>query len=222
MNIFPEIKGSVDSWDMIVMGHLRVNTYFGESYDDPPRGDPSTCTSVMVRGKDFDGKQYVLIIDPTLRLSAKDYDFDINRRTGLHNADVTHCFITHHHLDHYEALPYFPDAVWMAVPAVADIIRENDKVDAASIVGVEGEFLPGVAAVPLPGHTDTINGVAFICDGKKVLVAGDAVMSRHHFEHETTDFQQDPEMQRIAAQSIRNMKESFDIVIPGHDNLVVV
>jgi len=56
-NIFPEIKGSVDSWDMIVMGHLRVNTYFGESYDDPPRGDPSTCTSVMVRGKDFDGKQ---------------------------------------------------------------------------------------------------------------------------------------------------------------------
>jgi len=222
MNIHPKINGTIDSWDMVVMGHLRVNTYFGETYDDPPRGDPSTCTSVMVRGKDENGKPYVLIVDPTLRLSADDYDFDINRRTGLRLSDVTHCFITHHHLDHYEALKYLTHAKWMAVPAVADIIRENDKVDARAIVGVEGAFLPGVVAVHLPGHTDTIHGTAFECAGKKVLVAGDAVMSRHHFEHETTDFQPDVEMQKVAGTTIRNMKESFDIVIPGHDSLVVV
>jgi len=222
MNIFPGIKGTIDSWDMIVMGHLRVNTYFGESYDNPPRGQPSTCTSVMVRGKDMAGKPYVLIIDPTVRLSAKDYDFDINRRTGLRLEDVTHCFVTHHHLDHFEALQYFPDAVWMAETVVADIIRESDEIDASAIIGIEGEFLPGVAVVPLPGHTDSIHGVAFIGGGKKVLVAGDAVMSRHHFEHETTDFQPDPEMQKVAKKTIQAMKASFDIVVPGHDNLVVI
>lgn len=223
MNIFPEIKGSVDSWDMIVMGHLRVNPYFGESYDDPPRGDPSTCTSVMVRGTDYDGKPFVLIVDPTLRLSAEDYFFDINRRTGLSGEDVTHCFVTHHHLDHYEALPYFPNAVWMAAKPVAEILyREADKVDVSKLIGVEGEFLPGVYAVSLPGHTDTLHGVAFSCGGKKILVAGDSVMSRHHFAAETTDFQPDPEMNRIAGDTIRSMKESFDIVIPGHDNLIAV
>jgi len=220
--MFPKINGSIDSWDMIVMGHLRVNTYFGESYDNPPRGQPSTCTSVMVRGCDVSGKPYVLIIDPTLRLSVKDYDFDINRRTGLRLEDVTHCFITHHHLDHFEALPYFPEAVWMAVPEVADIIRKNEDVDVSAIIGVEGEFLPGVATVHLPGHTDTIHGAAFTGGGKKVLVAGDAVMSRHHFEHETTDFQPDPEMQKVAAKTIQAMKANFDIVIPGHDNMIVV
>ena len=223
MSLFPDIKGTVDSWDMIVMGHLRVNTYFGESYDAPPRGDPSTCTSVMVRGKDFDGKPYVLIIDPTIRLKAEDYDFDINRRTGLHISDVTHCFVTHHHADHFEALAYFPNAKWMAAKPVADILqKDNTKIDMSGLIGIEGEFLPGVAAVLLPGHTDTIHGVAFICDNKKVLVAGDAVMSRHHFEHETTDFQPDVEKQKIAGQTIRKMKESFDIVVPGHDNLIVV
>ena len=223
MNLFPKIKGTVDSWDMIVMGHLRVNTYFGENYDDPPRGDPSTCTSVMVRGKDENGKAYVLIVDPTLRWKAEDYYFDINRRTGLHKDDVTHLFVSHHHLDHYEALPYFPKACWMAAKPVAEIIRKDStKVDASPLIGVEGEFLPGVAAVHLPGHTDTIHGVAFSSGGKKILVAADAVMSRHHFEHETTDFQPDLEMQKVAGQTIRSMKESFDIVVPGHDNLVVV
>jgi glyoxylase-like metal-dependent hydrolase (beta-lactamase superfamily II) len=164
-----------------------------------------------------------LIIDPTVRLKAEDYYFDVNRRTGLRPGDVTHCFVTHHHLDHYEALQYFPSASWMAAKPVAEIIRkECELFDASPLAGVEGEFLPGVAAIPLPGHTDTLHGVAFSCGGKKILVAADSVMTRFHFTHETTDFQQDPEMRRVAAQTIRSMKESFDIVVPGHDNIIVI
>ena len=223
MKNFPEIKGTIDNWDVIVAGHLRVNTYFGESYDNPPRGDPSTCTSVMVRGKETDGKPFVLIIDATLRWKAEDYDFDINRRTGLHLKDVTHCFVTHHHLDHYEALPYFPNAKWMAAKPVAGILhKEATKVDASRITGVENEFLPGVCAVHLPGHTETLHGTAFSYKGKKILVAGDSVMSKYHLDHETTDFQKDPELNQIAAQTIRDMKETYDIIIPGHDNIVVM
>jgi glyoxylase-like metal-dependent hydrolase (beta-lactamase superfamily II) len=223
MNILPVIQGTVDSWDMIVMGHLRVNTYFGESYDAPPRGDPSTCTSVMVRGRQADGSPYVLIIDATTRWTPEDYYFDINRRTGLHASDVTHCFVTHHHGDHFEALPYFPNARWMAAPKVVELIGGgNEKANVTGLEGVTGEFLPGVVAVNLPGHTDSLHGVAFSCGGKNILVAGDAVMSRHHFVHETTDFQNDPAMQKIAGETIRSMKESFDIVVPGHDNLIVV
>ena len=223
MNIYPKINGNVAEWDMIVMGHLKVNPYFGESYDSPPRGDPSTCSSVMIRGLDEAGRPYVLIVDPTVRLAPEDYYFDINRRTGLHKEDVTHCFVTHHHSDHYEALSYFPGTRWLAAPPVADILRkEAVKIDASAIAGVSGEFLPGVSTVFLPGHTGTLHGVAFMCQGKKILIAADAVMSRHHFIHETTDFQPDPDMNKTAAQTIRSIKESFDIVVPGHDNIVII
>ena len=220
MNIFPEISGEVLNWDIIVMGHLKVNTYFGESYDKPPRGDPSTCTSVMIRGKDFDGSPYILLIDPTLRLTAEDYYFDINRRTGLSGMEVTHCFCTHQHADHVMALEYFPRAKYLAAKPVAQIL--NEGASQRKFLGVEGEFLKGVYAVPLPGHTPGIHGAAFLHAGKKILVAGDAVMSKYHFEAGTTDFQNDPEYIKKAAETIQNMKESFDIVVPGHDNLIVI
>ena len=223
MDIFPKITGTVDNWDMIVMGHLRVNVYFGERRDAPPRGDPSTCTSVMVRGRDLSGSPYVLLIDPTLRLTAAELDFDINRRTGLHISDATHCFVTHHHLDHYEALKYIPGIPWYAALAVAELIADEAKhIDGSLMKSVAGEFLPGVYALPLPGHTDSLHGVAFSYRGKRILVAADAVMSKYHFDDEKTDFQPDPAMNDVAKQTIRNMKESFDIVIPGHDNMIVV
>ena len=223
MNIYPLIKGEISNWDIIVIGHLRINEYFGENRNAPPRGYPSTCTSVMIRGLDFAGKPYVLFVDATFRLTAAELDFDVNRRTGLHISDVTHCFITHHHLDHYEALQYIPCASWFAAPAVAKLIAcESKCIDGSLVKGVEGEFLPGVYALPLPGHTDALHGIAFSYRGKRILIAGDAVMSKYHFDHETTDFQPDPIMNGVAGQTIRNMKESFDIVVPGHDNMIVL
>lgn len=220
MNIFPHLEGTIDDFDVIVEGHLRWNRYFGETPSSPPRGYPSTCTSVMIRGKDTTGKAYVLIVDPTTRWTPKDYYFDVNRRTGLYPEAITHCFSTHHHGDHVEGLQYFPGAVWLAGRGAAQLIRET-----ATIEGIEriqevcGEFLPGVYALPLPGHTDTLHGVAFCFRGKKILVAGDGIMTKYHFLHNTTEFETDAE---TAAQTIRNIKESFDFVIPGHDGLQIV
>ena len=236
MDIYPNINGRINDWDIIVIGHLRVNTYFGESYDNPPRGYPSTCTSVMIRGIDGSGEPYVLIVDPTTRLTAEDYDFDVNRRTGLRLGDVTHCFFTHHHADHYEALDYFPFAQYFAPPDVARLISGqiaeslrnkgkgavSDDCGVPEIIGVTGEFLPGVCSVPLPGHTAELCGVAFSHNDRKIIVAGDSVMTKYHFAAGTTDFQKEPALVRAAAQSIQNMKESYDIVVPGHDNMILI
>jgi len=222
MDIYPEIVGQITDWDIIVIGHLKVNTFFGETYDNPQRGDPSTCTSVMVRGITRDSRPYVLIVDPTLRITQEDYYFDINRRTGLRAGDVTHCFCTHHHGDHYEALRYFPGAVWYAETGVADMIKNGGcAFDISRLTGVVGEFLPGVYAVPLPGHTGNLHGVAFQHRGRRILVAGDAVMTKYHFDAGVTDFQNDPIMTAKAAQTIQDIKESYDIVVPGHDNMVI-
>lgn len=221
MDIFPDIKGSIIDYDVIVTGHLRWNRYFNETPQSPPRGDPSTCSSVLIRGQQTDGSDYVLIVDPTLRWTPEAYYFDVNRRTGLKPDRVTHLFCTHQHADHQEGFRYFPNAVWQAAAPVATLLRHSEFIDGSRVVPVSGEFLPGVFALPVPGHTDTIHGVAFSIGGKKVLVAADAVMTKYHFQHNTTEFQNDPKMNEVAAQTIRNIKDSFDIVIPGHDHLIV-
>jgi glyoxylase-like metal-dependent hydrolase (beta-lactamase superfamily II) len=49
-------------------------------------------------------------------------------------------------------------------------------------------------------------------------VTGDGVMTKNHFRDNTTMYETDAAM---AAQSIMNLKESADLIIPGHDNLIV-
>ena len=98
----------------------------------------------------------------------------------------------------------------------------SPTIPAERLEEVSGEFLPGVYAIPLPGHTDNLHGIAFSSEGKNILMAADAVMTRYHFRDKITEFQTDPEKQKIAASTIENISKSFDIIIPGHDNLVII
>jgi len=238
MNIFPPIKTQDVTWDALVFGHLFWNRYFGETKENPPRSIPSTCSSVLIRGKDRDGKLYSLIVDPTTRRTPEEYHFDLNRRTGLRPEAITHCFVTHHHFDHWHGLRYFPNAQWLTGPgnkaliaeAVKQAVNENRDpgdgqppgIDADRVTEVCGEFFPGVWALPLSGHTKELHGVAFISGGKKILVASDAAMTANHFRDRATEFQPDASMRELAAVTIQNIVESFDIVVPGHDNLIVI
>ncbi|MDR2514683.1 MAG: MBL fold metallo-hydrolase [Christensenellaceae bacterium] len=218
MKIFPEIKGEIEDYDVLVHGHLKWNRYFGESAESPPRGDPSTCSSVLIRGRDFDGRPYRLILDPTIRLSAEAYYFDLNRRTGLGPEAITHCFSTHHHFDHWHGLNYFPGTPWLTGAGNAALIAEASGMEKGRFTEVCGEFLPGIYALPLPGHTERLHGLAFRFRGKRVLAAGDAVMTKHHLDDRRTEFQPDEALQRRAAETLENIAQSFDLVIPGHDN----
>lgn len=216
-DVFAKITGCIDSYDVIVIGHLKWNPYFGENKDVPPRGDPSTCTSTMIRGKQKNGKPFVLLIDPTLRVRPEDYYFDINRRTGLQPEDITHCFSTHSHYDHQAGLAYFPDAVWMAGTDVAEELRNSVYIDGQKVTDVEGEFLPGVYAIPLPGHAEHLYGTAFWDGEQRVVVTGDGVMTKQHFTYGTTMFEQDAQ---VAQKTILGLKKIADIIVPGHDNLI--
>lgn len=210
-----KLETKVENCDVIVMGHLKWNPYFGESEEQPPRGDPSTCTSTMVRGTDRTGKPYVLLVDPTLRNCAEEYYFDVNRRTGLGPEAVTHCFITHEHFDHQAGVRYFPDARWLAAEPVAEKLKDSPYIDGSRVLPVSGELFPGVRVVPLPGHTMSLHGLEIRWENKRILIAGDSVMTRRHFEEETGMFEENRE---LGAETIRKMKEVYDIIVPGHDN----
>lgn len=216
-SLFDNIKTPVENYDIIVVGHLKWNRYFGESEDDPPRGDPSTCTSTLIVGKEED-IPFRLLVDPTLRMTPEEYYFDLNRRTGFQPADITHCFITHRHFDHQVGVNYFPNAKWMAAKPTAEALCDSTYIDGSRVIGVENEFLSGVFAVPLPGHTMDLHGLAFLHNGKKVIVAADAAMTKYHYSHGTAEYTLDTE---IVAATIEMIKNEADIVIPGHDNVIV-
>lgn len=210
-----EIDSKVESCDVIVAGHLKWNPYFGENSEMPPRGDPSTCTSVLIRGRDSSGKHYALLADPTLRRTAKEYYFDLNRRTGLSPGEVTHCFITHEHFDHQAGVGYFPDAEWIAAESVKRKLETSESINGKKVRTVSGEIFPGVFVTWLPGHTMSLHGITVFWHGKKILIAGDSVMTRRHFEERTGMFEENPEKGK---ETIRKIEENYDIVIPGHDN----
>jgi glyoxylase-like metal-dependent hydrolase (beta-lactamase superfamily II) len=237
MNIFPLIKGGEVRWDALVFGHLMTNRYFGEDAEHPsPRGNPSTCSSVLIRGRTAEGDEYRLIVDPSIRHSDEEYYYDLNRRSGLFPRDITHCFSTHEHFDHWNGLKYFPAAAWLcaagnkaAIGRAVEAARGRETGDNLGpaipwerITEVAGEFLPGLYALHLPGHTAELHGLAFRSEGKRVLAAADAVMTRQHFKDRITEFSPSGELRRRAAETIDNIAESFDIIIPGHDNIIVL
>lgn len=217
--MFQMPKTPVDAYDILVIGHQRANIFFGEDPRNPPRGKPVTCTSTLIRGMDENQKPYALLIDPTTRESEQAFYFDLQRRTGLKPEAITHCFCTHEHFDHIEGFAYFPQARWLAPKANLFAVGAPLLIDKARLIGVENEFLPGVTAVALPGHTFGSHGVAFTYRGKRCLAAGDAVVSRHHFDRFQNNFEDDAAAARKTQQWIY---DQFDIVIPGHDNLIVI
>lgn len=217
--MFPEIKGKIESYDVIVIGHQRANVYFGDDPQNPPRGKPVTCTSTLIRGTTADGEKYALLVDPTTRHDAEEFYFDLSRRTGLCPAEITHCFSTHEHFDHVEGLAYFPQAKWLVEKNNLPWAGASMLVNKAKLIPVEKEFLPGVYAVPLPGHTHTLCGIAFAYEGRRFIVTGDAVVSRHHFKALTNNFEDDAE---AAKRTQRHIRADYDVVIPGHDNLFLI
>ena len=216
---FPTLQGSVRDYEILVIGHISWNRYYGEREDNRPRGKPFTCTSTLVRGVHADGTPYVLVIDPTERVEPEEFWFDLNRRSGLRPEAVTHCFITHCHGDHAVGCNCFPQAQWLAAPATIERLKGTPGIDESRVLPAEGEFLPGVCVVPLPGHTRDVHGVAFCHEGRCIVATGDAVMSRPHFRHSTCEYEEDAE---AAQHSLAWVRGNADIVIPGHDNYFLV
>jgi len=216
--MFPEIKGKIREYDIIVAGHQRCNPYFNEDPDNPPPGAMAVCTSTLIRGTDRDGNPYALLIDPALSETPERFYFALNRRTGLQPEAITHCYCTHAHFDHIQSFNYFPKAKWLCPKGMLPMLRASYLVNVKKFEEVEGEFLPGVYAVPLPGHTDTLHGVAFEFDRLRIIVSGDAVATKNHFIHETTGFEDNTEN---AIATIRMIKAEYDVIIPGHDNLIL-
>jgi glyoxylase-like metal-dependent hydrolase (beta-lactamase superfamily II) len=197
---------------IINIGVLSQNKFWGETAR--MREDISaTCTLIEMGG-------HRLIVDPSPRREA--LAAALFNRAGLRPEAIDMVYATHWHGDHLFGLRLFEQATWlMAEEGIAewyerapDYRHLNERFQPA-----EGALPEGVELYPAPGHTMALHALKVATRWGDLIVAGDAVMTREHFEaeegyHNSVDF-------GAAAETIRRIKRDAALVIPGHDNLVL-
>jgi glyoxylase-like metal-dependent hydrolase (beta-lactamase superfamily II) len=165
------LKGKKDSkivhWDIITIGNLSRNRYWGESEEKALR--PVICTTTIITGTNFH-----VVVDPSLE-NVNAMAAELKRRTGLTPDDIDVAFVTHEHGDHHCGLPAFPKARWLASGQAATAINKAAKYQ--KNVEVAGTTIFDVINVVFtPGHTPGTAGLRFDYRGLSIFVAGDAVV----------------------------------------------
>ena len=201
----------IQRWDIITIGNLSRNRYWGESEERALR--PAICTSTLIRFGDC-----CLLVDPSLA-EPDQMACELDRRTGLELKEITDIFITHHHGDHHFGLKHFPDAVWLAAPQVADKVNLSGDYS-KPVQPATGQIYDAVEVISTPGHTMEHHSLRFWWDGLSVIVAGDAVMTADFWAarqgyHNSVDFQ-------LASDTMDGLSAMADIIVPGHDNYFLV
>ena len=208
-------KGSniskVKRWDIVTIGNLSRNRYWGEN--DAKGVRPAICTCTLIQGEGFR-----LLVDPSLE-KQEEMARELDRRTGLKLTDIDALFITHEHGDHWAGLAHFGGARWLAGAETASLLNRSHKLP-KPVEPVNGKLFSALEVVPTPGHTMSLHSLRFECDGLSIVVAGDAVATRDFWRERRgyfncVDFE-------LSARSMEKIASLADIVVPGHDNYFLV
>jgi glyoxylase-like metal-dependent hydrolase (beta-lactamase superfamily II) len=211
----PRWKGRADSrvnrWDVVTIGNLSRNRYWGEGDAQGIRAAICTCTVIA-------GEGFRLLVDPSLA-SAAEMTRELDRRTGIKPRDVTAVFVTHEHGDHVAGLAHFPGARWLASPAVAELLNRSGKLS-RRVEGTTDRLFNAIEVIPTPGHTNSHHSLRFDCEGLSIVIAGDAAATRDFFRarqgyYNAVDFE-------LSARSMDKLAALADLIVPGHDNYFLV
>ena len=199
-------------WMILTIGHLSVNTFWGES--ERRRGPLCTSTLLWTPAG-------LAIIDPSLQ--PEHMAALLNDQAGVRPEDIGTVLLTHFHGGHRFGLEAFPQATWlMAEAEIADWRPRVGAADAAlldRILPAGDTPLPGCRLLPTPGHTAGHHSLLFPWRGRRVAVAADAAMTEDFFRarqgyHNSTNIEQ-------ARASIDLLGREADVIIPGHGNVFV-
>ena len=214
---------------VVSIGTLSQNPLWGESA--AVRAPHATITLVS------DGDRQILV-DPSLPpavLAAR-----LNERTGKRLSDVTDVFCTTLRPAHRRGVEALTEARWWTFEQELECSREGltDSSESAGRLGVadEGEvaaelellrrfgpapekFSEQVQLYPLSGPTSGSAGLLLTPPTATIVIAGDAALTAGHVRRgrvwrgcaDTT----------AALESLRDLLELADIIVPGHDNLML-
>jgi glyoxylase-like metal-dependent hydrolase (beta-lactamase superfamily II) len=214
---------------VISIGALSHNRLWGEP--QPLRTAHATTTLIV------DGERRILV-DPSLPTEALGARF--NERTGGRLDDVTDVFCTTLRPVHRRGIAALGSATWWAceqeletygrhlaqLADSADRLSEEDARLVASDRELVERFRPApekfseqVHLYPLTGPSPGSAGLLLTPPTQTVVIAGDAALTSDHVVRgQVWDGCADAEQ---AAKSLRDVLEIADILIPGHDNVIL-
>ena len=101
----------------------------------------------------------------------------------------------------------------------AEILNRGNRF-AKQIEPAPNALFDAVEVVPTPGHTRGHHSLRFQCDGKWIVVAGDAVPTLDFWRDRRSFYNAvNPEQ---GARTMDAIAKMADIVVPGHDNYFLV
>jgi glyoxylase-like metal-dependent hydrolase (beta-lactamase superfamily II) len=175
--------------DVLIAGHVE-DTDAGKSVH------PSVS---LVRDQDL-----VIVVDPGI-LSGQALLTDALAGHGVTAEDVTHVFVTHHHLDHTRNVGMFP---------TARVVDVDSVYDGSLWLGHDGDghhLSPDVSVIETPGH-------ARECAALVVRTEDGTVVLTHAWWFADMTPVQDPLAwdQHALDRSRERILGIADIVVPGH------
>ncbi len=214
--------------DVISIGTLSRNRLWNESQSIRT---PHATTTLIRTGK------RTILVDPGLppaALGARLYE-----RTGLKPDAIDTIFLTNFRPAHRAGLSLFPNAkrfiheneqqataqqLQQLIDGAPDAdldrkILRNELALLESLQTPSDTIAPGVDLFPLFGYTPGTTGLLVVAPAYTALIAGDAVPTQDHF----LAGQVLPDAQDIKAtqDSMAEVYEIADLIVPGHDNLFV-
>jgi glyoxylase-like metal-dependent hydrolase (beta-lactamase superfamily II) len=142
---------------------------------------------------------------------------------GVEAASVKHVILSHFHYDHVGNYALFPNATFYSVEVedVCALVRLN-YARRMQIVDGSREIEPGIAVHHVGGHTAGMQIVTVAHAKGQAVVASDASHYYRNFE-ENIPFNTLQDLPRMysAFGKIRELASSPDLVLPGHDPLVL-
>jgi glyoxylase-like metal-dependent hydrolase (beta-lactamase superfamily II) len=214
---------------VISIGTLSRNRLWGEG----GRVRTSHATTTLV----CDGKRRILV-DPSLPAAALAQRY--NERTGGSLADVTDVFCTTLRPVHRRCIEALPDADWwVSETELASYrlhlegLRESaERLDESDMQAVEADlklleaFQPApeqfgrqVQLYPTAGPSPGAAGLLLTPPTSTIVIAGDAALTRDYIlAGRVWEGCADTE---AALSSLQDVLELADVIVPGHDNLVL-
>lgn len=202
-----------------------------ELWTMPQQPRTAHATTTLIRSDDK-----LILVDPGLPpqvIAAR-----LTERTGLEPSAITDVFLTNFRPSHRWGLPAFEHARWLiseterettGLMLVEKYQREKDEQvreilqkDIAILkrcTPAPDRLASHVDLFPLPGFTPGTCGLLLSQVNSTTLVAGDAVATGEHLEQGRVlkGSANIPQAQESLLEAI----EIADLIIPGHDNLVV-
>ena len=212
--------------DVISIGTLSRNRLWGETQN--VRTPHATTTLIRTARRN-------ILVDPGLPPQA--IGARLFERTGLRPEQIDTVFLTNFRPSHRAGLPLFGESKivmheleqQMMATRLRALIEEapHDDLDRGVLVNelkllesiqpAEDKLADQVDLFPLFGYTPGTTGLLIAAPTTTTLVAGDAVPTLDHFL--AGQIMPDAYDINAAGESMREVYEIADLIVPGHDNV---